>query len=80
VNLAKATDLLDDRYGLGEALGGCQRLDRLRRPADDHERIRDDDGFRALGDATRLPEDYVNAYYLEDLKRPVSVARVDGRL
>jgi cation:H+ antiporter len=22
VNLAKATDLLDDRYGLGEALGG----------------------------------------------------------
>jgi hypothetical protein len=32
---------------------GCQRLDRLRRPADD---------------------------YLEDLKRRVSVARVDGRL
>jgi len=22
VNLAKATDLLDERYGLGEALGG----------------------------------------------------------
>jgi hypothetical protein len=33
-----------------------------------------------LGDATRLPEDYVNAYYLEDLKRRVSVARVDGKL
>jgi hypothetical protein len=27
-----------------------------------------------------LPEGYVNAYYLEDLKRPVSVASVDGRL
>jgi hypothetical protein len=26
-------------------------------------------GFRALGDASRLPEDYVNAYYFEDLKR-----------
>lgn len=32
VNLAKATDLLDDRYGLGEALGG------MIRPAGDQHR------------------------------------------
>ena len=32
--------------------------------------------FRALDDAGKLPDNYVNPYYLEDLKRRVSVARV----
>jgi nitrite reductase/ring-hydroxylating ferredoxin subunit len=36
--------------------------------------------FRTLGDASRLPDNYVNPYYLEDLKRLVAVARVDGKL
>ena len=36
--------------------------------------------FRALDDADNLPEGYVNPYYLQDLKRRVSVARVDGAL
>jgi len=36
--------------------------------------------FRALDDASRLPNNYVNPYYLEDLKRLVAVARVDGKL
>ena len=30
--------------------------------------------FRALDDAGKLPDNYVNPYYLEDLKRRVSVA------
>ena len=36
--------------------------------------------FRTLDTADRLPEDYVNAYYLDDLKRRVAVARVGGKL
>jgi phenylpropionate dioxygenase-like ring-hydroxylating dioxygenase large terminal subunit len=36
--------------------------------------------FRSLGTSDRLPENYVNPYYLEDLKRRVSVARVAGAL
>ena len=36
--------------------------------------------FRTLDDASRLPDNYVNPYYLEDLKRLVAVARVDGKL
>ena len=36
--------------------------------------------FRRLGPSDRLPENDVNPYYLEDLKRRVSVARVAGTL
>jgi len=36
--------------------------------------------FRTVGDAADLDEGYVNPYYLEDMKRRVSVARVEGRL
>jgi hypothetical protein len=36
--------------------------------------------FRTLDDAGRLPDNYVNPYYLEDLKRRVSVARAGGKL
>ena len=36
--------------------------------------------FRSLGKADQLPDSYVNPYYLEDLKRRVSVARVGGSL
>ncbi|MCB0176429.1 MAG: Rieske (2Fe-2S) protein [Anaerolineae bacterium] len=36
--------------------------------------------FRILDDAANLPDNYVNPYYLEDLKRRVSVARVNGKL
>jgi nitrite reductase/ring-hydroxylating ferredoxin subunit len=36
--------------------------------------------FRTLDDGTRLPDNYVNPYYLEDLKRRVAVARVRGKL
>jgi len=36
--------------------------------------------FRTLGKASDLPENYVNPYYLDDLKRRVSVARVGGKL
>ena len=36
--------------------------------------------FRTLDNSERLPDDYVNPYYLEDLKRRVSVARVGGKL
>jgi 3-phenylpropionate/trans-cinnamate dioxygenase ferredoxin component len=36
--------------------------------------------FRTVDTSDRLPDGYVNPYYLEDLKRRVSVARVDGRL
>ena len=36
--------------------------------------------LRSLGKSDKLPENYVNPYYLEDLKRRVSVARVAARL
>jgi nitrite reductase/ring-hydroxylating ferredoxin subunit len=36
--------------------------------------------FRALDDAVKLPDNYVNPYYLEDLRRRVSVARAGGKL
>jgi nitrite reductase/ring-hydroxylating ferredoxin subunit len=36
--------------------------------------------FRSLGKSDRLPDNYVNPYYLQDLKRRVSVARVAGAL
>ena len=36
--------------------------------------------FRTLDTSDRLPEGYLNPYYLEDLKRRVSVARVGGKL
>jgi 3-phenylpropionate/trans-cinnamate dioxygenase ferredoxin subunit len=36
--------------------------------------------IRTLDDAASLPDNYVNPYYLEDLKRRVAVARVGGKL
>jgi nitrite reductase/ring-hydroxylating ferredoxin subunit len=36
--------------------------------------------FRTVDTSDRLPDDYVNPYYLDDLKRRVSVARVGGKL
>lgn len=36
--------------------------------------------FRSLGKASQLPDLYVNPYYVGDLKRRVSVARVGGKL
>lgn len=36
--------------------------------------------WRTLGDAAKLPNNYLNSYYLEDLKKRVAVARVDGKL
>ena len=36
--------------------------------------------FRALDDAGKLPDNYVNPYYLENIKRRVSVARSGGKL
>ena len=36
--------------------------------------------FRTLDKTDRLPENYVNPYYLEDLRKRVSVARVQGKL
>jgi nitrite reductase/ring-hydroxylating ferredoxin subunit len=36
--------------------------------------------FRTLGKSAGLPDNYVNPYYLEDLKHRVSVARVGGTL
>ena len=36
--------------------------------------------FRTLDDAGKLRENDVNPYYVEDLKRRVSVARVGGKL
>lgn len=36
--------------------------------------------FRTLDTSDRLPDDYVNPYYLEGLKRRISVARVGGTL
>lgn len=35
---------------------------------------------RDLGADMDLPDDYVNPYYLEDVKRRISVARVAGQL
>jgi 3-phenylpropionate/trans-cinnamate dioxygenase ferredoxin component len=36
--------------------------------------------FRTLGAAATLPSEWVNPYYLDDVKRRVSVARVAGAL
>jgi 3-phenylpropionate/trans-cinnamate dioxygenase ferredoxin component len=36
--------------------------------------------FRALGKSNALADNYVNPYYLEDLKHRVAVARVGGQL
>jgi nitrite reductase/ring-hydroxylating ferredoxin subunit len=36
--------------------------------------------FRTVDTSERLPDDYVNPYYLDDLKRRISVARVGGKL
>ena len=36
--------------------------------------------FRTLGPADAIPNGFVVPYYLDDLKRRISVARVDGRL
>jgi 3-phenylpropionate/trans-cinnamate dioxygenase ferredoxin component len=36
--------------------------------------------FRTLGDAGKLRDNDVNAYYLNDLKHRVSVARIGGKL
>jgi len=36
--------------------------------------------FRTVGPAHAIPNDFVVPYYLDDLKRRISVARVDDRL
>jgi 3-phenylpropionate/trans-cinnamate dioxygenase ferredoxin component len=36
--------------------------------------------FRTIGPGEAIPNDFVVAYYLDDLKLRISVARVDGRL
>ena len=36
--------------------------------------------FRTLGPGAAIPNDFVVPYYLDDLKRRISVARVDDRL
>ena len=36
--------------------------------------------FRTVGPANAIPNDFVVPYYLDDLKRRISVARVDDRL
>ena len=36
--------------------------------------------FRTVGPADAIPNDFVVPYYLDDLKRRISVARVDDRL
>jgi nitrite reductase/ring-hydroxylating ferredoxin subunit len=36
--------------------------------------------FRTVGPADAIPNDFVAPYYLSDLKRRISVARVDDRL
>jgi 3-phenylpropionate/trans-cinnamate dioxygenase ferredoxin component len=36
--------------------------------------------FRTLGPGDGIPNDFVVPYYLDDLKRRISVARVDDRL
>jgi 3-phenylpropionate/trans-cinnamate dioxygenase ferredoxin component len=38
------------------------------------------EGFRTVGPADAIPDDFVVPYYLVDLKRRISVARVAGRL
>lgn len=38
------------------------------------------DEFRTLGPAADLPEQWVNPYYLADLKRRIAVARVGGQV
>src|SRR3954452_23982569 len=38
------------------------------------------DAFRTVGRGDAIPEDFVVAYYVADLKRRVSVARVGDRL
>jgi nitrite reductase/ring-hydroxylating ferredoxin subunit len=40
----------------------------------------DKTSYRALDDAGNLRDNYVNPYYLADLKHRVSVARVGGKL
>ena len=37
-------------------------------------------GFRSLGKSGKQPDNAVNPYYVDDLKRRVSVARIDGKL
>jgi 3-phenylpropionate/trans-cinnamate dioxygenase ferredoxin subunit len=36
--------------------------------------------YRVLGSSTELADNYVNPYYLEDLKHRVAVARITGKL
>jgi 3-phenylpropionate/trans-cinnamate dioxygenase ferredoxin component len=38
------------------------------------------DAFRTVGPGDAIPKDFVVPYYLDDLKRRISVARVDDRL
>jgi 3-phenylpropionate/trans-cinnamate dioxygenase ferredoxin subunit len=38
------------------------------------------DAFRTLGPGAEIPNDFVVAFYLDDLKRRISVARVGDRL
>jgi nitrite reductase/ring-hydroxylating ferredoxin subunit len=38
------------------------------------------DALRTVGPGTAIPNDFVVPYYLNDLKRRISVARVDDRL
>ena len=38
------------------------------------------DTLREVGPNDAIPDDFVVPYYLDDLKRRISVARVDGRL
>jgi nitrite reductase/ring-hydroxylating ferredoxin subunit len=38
------------------------------------------DALRTLGPGDAIPNDFVVPYYLEDLKRRISVARIDDRL
>jgi 3-phenylpropionate/trans-cinnamate dioxygenase ferredoxin component len=40
----------------------------------------DTEAFRTVGPGDAIPNDFVVAYYIEDLKRRISVARVDDRL
>jgi 3-phenylpropionate/trans-cinnamate dioxygenase ferredoxin component len=51
-----------------------------RRRIDIGEAIMSEETFRTLDDASRLPDNYVNPYYLADRKLLVAVARVGGRL
>jgi 3-phenylpropionate/trans-cinnamate dioxygenase ferredoxin component len=38
------------------------------------------EAFRTLGSSDAIPNDFVVPYYLDDLKRRISVARIDDRL